>query len=138
MNSTLSSVKKFPSSFNYEDGKLYTVELYTLPLALFAGTLCNVMVLLVMRRQILRGDSICFYMAVLAISDEMVLIFEIANFWAYLKWHTNMALLSHLSCRFMSLLYLTIENFSNWIELVMTIEAYIYVTIPLQVNAVNK
>ena len=52
-----------------------------------------------MRRKKMRHQSTYFYMAVLAIADEMVLINGCLNFWIYLHTGKNITIMSAISCK---------------------------------------
>ena len=59
------------------------VELYSFPFILIIGTISNSFILMVMRRKKMRNQSTYFYMGVLAIADELVLLVGCLNFWVY-------------------------------------------------------
>lgn len=61
----------------------YKVELYSFPFIIIIGTISNSLTFLVMRRKKMRHQSTYFYMGVLAIADEMVLLVGCLNFWVY-------------------------------------------------------
>lgn len=112
----------------------HIVEFYTFPVIFFVGTVCNILTFIVMRRKKMRHQSTYFYMAVLAIADEMVLIFGCLNFWLYLYSGMNVVLLHDITCRLVSLgLYATL-HFSVWVVVIMTIERFIAVALPLQAS----
>lgn len=111
----------------------FVVEFYTLPLIFLVGTFCNIMTFCVMRRKKMRHQSTYFYMAVLALTDEMVLIFGCLNFWIYIKWGTTLSLISNMSCKLVCLLFYATLHFSVWMVVVMTLERFIAVAFPLQV-----
>lgn len=110
----------------------HNVEFYALPLIFLVGTFCNIMTFCVMRRKKMRHQSTYFYMAVLAVTDEMVLIFGCLNFWIYLNWGTNLTLISNMSCKLVCLLLYATLHFSVWMVVVMTLERFIAVALPLQ------
>ena len=49
----------------------HIVEFYILPLIFIVGTICNIMTFCVLRRKKMRHQSTYFYMAVLAVTDEL-------------------------------------------------------------------
>jgi hypothetical protein len=144
--STRSTTKPPPSQFNQLDpnnitassykndpSQNFIIEFYTYPIIFLIGTFCNIMTFCVMRRKKMRHQSTYFYMAVLALTDEMVLIFGCLNFWIYLFFGSNLALLSNMSCKLVCLLFYATLHFSVWMVVVMTVERYIAVALPLQV-----
>ena len=110
----------------------YIVEFYTFPFIFLIGTVCNFFVFVVMRRKKMRNQSTYFYMAILAIADELVLIVGCLNFWIYLSTKINITALSNITCKLASAgLYATF-HFSVWVVIIMTIERFIAVALPLQ------
>ncbi len=61
----------------------FLFELYTFPFTFLIGTISNSLTFMVMRRKKMRNQSTYFYMGVLAIADECVLIVGCLNFWVY-------------------------------------------------------
>lgn len=121
------------SSYKNDPSKDHIIEFYTYPIIFLIGTFCNIMTFCVMRRKKMRHQSTYFYMAVLALTDEMVLIIGCLNFWIYLFFGSNLALLSNMSCKLVCLLFYATLHFSVWMVVVMTVERYIAVALPLQV-----
>ena len=117
---------------HFDPRETNVVEYYMLPLIFLMGTFCNIMTFCVMRRKKMRHQSTYFYMAVLALTDEMVLIFGCLNFWIYLNYLTNLTLLSNMSCKLVCLLFYATLHFSVWMVVIMTIERFIAVALPLQ------
>jgi hypothetical protein len=112
----------------------YPVEFYVFPVIILIGTVCNILTFIVMRRKKMRHQSTYFYMAVLAIADEMVLIVGCLNFWMYLYTGKNFVLLSNIACKLGCLLLYATFHFSVWTVVIMTIERFIAVALPLQAS----
>lgn len=109
-----------------------SVEKYTYPIIFSIGTICNILTFIVMRRKRMRHQSTYFYMAVLALTDEIVLMLGCLNYWIYLKTGINLALLSSFSCKLTCMLFYATLHFSVWMVVIMTIERFIAVALPLQ------
>lgn len=122
-------------SSSYESlRKNHIVEYYVFPFIFIIGTVCNFLTVLVMRRKKMRHQSTYFYMAVLAIADEMVLVVGCLNYWIYLVFGQNITIMSELSCKLACLLLYATLHFGVWIVVIMTIERFIAVALPLQAN----
>jgi hypothetical protein len=113
----------------------YIVEFYAFPFIVIVGTICNILTFMVMRRKRMRNQSTYFYMAVLAIADEMVLINGCLNFWIYLYTKQNILILTIFSCKLASFAFYATLHFSVWLVVVMTIERFIAVALPLKANS---
>jgi hypothetical protein len=128
-NSSLSSAASKPSPRDF-----HPVEFYLFPVIILIGTVCNILTFIVMRRKKMRHQSTYFYMAVLAIADEMVLIVGCLNFWVYLYTGKNVVLLSNVACKIVCVLLYGTFHFSVWTVVIMTIERFIAVALPLQAS----
>jgi hypothetical protein len=117
-----------------ENASLFLVEKYCFPLIIIIGTISNSLTFLVMRRKKMRNQSTCFYMAVLAIADEMVLLVGCLNFWLYAYTGYSFVLLSVFACKVACMALYATTHFSVWIVVIMTIERFIAVALPLQAN----
>jgi hypothetical protein len=114
---------------------IHVVEFYLFPFIFTIGTVCNILTFIVMRRKRMRHQSTYFYMAVLAIADELVLICGCLNFWVYIYTTKTLLIVSALLCKIISVgLYATF-HFSVWMVVTMTIERFIAVSYPLQASS---
>jgi hypothetical protein len=109
------------------------IELYTFPFIVIIGTICNILIFLVMTSKKMRHQSTYFYMGVLAIADEMVLLNGCLNVWIIIYFGESL-LFTQLGCKIVGTIYYTASHFSVWIVVAMTIERFIAVAIPLQAN----
>lgn len=109
------------------------IEIIALPIMIIVGTICNILTFMVMCRHRFRHQSTGIYMAVLAIADELVLLFGCLIRWIYQFYQLN-PLSTQISCRLLSVFYYSSIDFSVWMVVMMTIERYIAVTFPLQAN----
>ncbi|RNA34905.1 FMRFamide receptor-like [Brachionus plicatilis] len=112
----------------------HIVEFILLPFIFLVGTVCNFLTVLVMRRKKMRHQSTYFYMAVLAVADEMVLMIGCLNYWFYLFMNINIMIISEYFCKLACLLLYGMFHFCVWIVVIMTIERFIAVALPLQAN----
>ena len=113
----------------------FVVEFYVFPVIFTIGTICNILTFIVMRRKRMRHQSTYFYMAVLAIADEMVLIVGCLNFWVYLYTSKMLLLASAFLCKIVCVALYATLHFSVWMVVTMTIERFIAVTYPLQASS---
>ena len=60
------------------------IETIALPILILFGSVCNIMTFIVMRRRRMRVSSTCFYMAVLAVTDTLVLWTGCLNQWFFI------------------------------------------------------
>jgi hypothetical protein len=109
------------------------IELYSFPFIIIIGTICNILIFLVMRSKKMRQQSTYFYMGVLAIADEMVLLNGCLNVWIIIYFGESL-LFTQLGCKILGTIYYSASHFSVWIVVAMTIERFIAVAIPLQAN----
>ena len=119
----------------------HIVEFITFPFIFAIGTVCNILIFLVMRRKKMRHQSTYFYMAVLAIADEMVLINGCLNFWIFLYTGQAITIMSNVTCKLACIAFYASLHFSVWMVVIMTIERFIAVALPLQASrlcTVNK
>lgn len=112
----------------------HMVEFILLPFIFLVGTVCNFLTFLVMRRKKMRHQSTYFYMAVLAIADEMVLMIGCLNYWFYVFMNINIMIVSVYFCKLACLFLYGMFHFCVWIVVIMTIERFIAVALPLQAN----
>ena len=110
------------------------IEIIALPFFIVIGTICNVLTFMVMRRKKMRHQSTYFYMAILAVLDQLVLIFGCLNYWMYVTFNINLLAYSHVLCKSVSFLYYSMLHMSVWMVVVMTIERFIAVALPLQAS----
>lgn len=113
----------------------HKVELYVFPFIFTIGTICNILTFIVMRRKRMRHQSTYFYMAVLAVADELVLICGCLNFWVYVYTSQTLLIVSALLCKLISVALYATFHFSVWMVVTMTIERFIAVTYPLQASS---
>jgi hypothetical protein len=116
-NTTIQTSEPEPENF---------IELYTFPWIFLIGTVCNTLTFLVMRRKNMRRQSTYFYMAMLAIADEIVLLVGCLNtwFWAFLGGY-NPFMFHWLGCKIFSLLFSMALHYSVWLVVIMTFERFI-------------
>jgi hypothetical protein len=84
---------------------IYRIEIVTLPILIFFGSLCNIMTFIVMRRQRMRVSSTCFYMAALAVTDTLVLWTGCLNQWLYMMQIPTVVVKSNLTCKLLPFLF---------------------------------
>jgi hypothetical protein len=138
----------------------FLFELYTFPFTFLIGTISNGLTFMVMRRKKMRNQSTYFYMGVLAIADELVLIVGCLNFWVYVYTGKSVIFLNVsftnqsktklranptksdiflkrfqvVACKVTCMLLYATLHFSVWVVVIMTIERYIAVALPLQAS----
>ena len=123
------------NSLNSSLSESYFVEKYAFPFIILVGTISNSLTFLVMRRKKMRHQSTYFYMAVLAIADEMVLLVGCLTFWIYVSTKHSLILRSIFWCKTICMLLYATSHFSVWIVVIMTIERFIAVALPLQAHS---
>lgn len=114
-----------------EESKVLFV-IYIFPVILIIGSICNVITFLVMRRKKLRNQSTGFYMAILAIADELALLVGCLNYWLYEYKRIFILHTSTIACKAFSVILYTTMDFSVWMVVIMTIERFIAVSFPLK------
>ncbi|XP_071105022.1 probable G-protein coupled receptor 139 [Haliotis cracherodii] len=108
--------------------------IYCYPILVVLGTIGNVLSFIVMTRKTMLRSSTCYYMAVLAVADTMVLYFGCLRKWfAYLTgW--DALILSPAACKIFNFLTYWSFDFAAWILVAMTVERYIAIHFPFTVT----
>jgi len=120
------------TSLTDHDALTFNLFIYVLPLMIVVGSVANFLVFLVMRRPKMRHQTTGFYMAILAIADELALLCGCLNKWL---WEFNKVTILHMSpaaCKIFSSIFYTTMDFSVWMVVIMTVERFIAVTFPLK------
>lgn len=84
---------------------VWHVERILLPALIIFGSLCNIMTFIVMRRRRMRISSTCFYMAVLAVTDTLVLWTGCLNLWLHLMRFPIVVVQSNFTCKLVPFLF---------------------------------
>lgn len=84
---------------------IFRFEVITLPILIIFGSICNILTFIVMRRKRMRVSSTCFYMAVLAVTDTLVLWTGCLNQWFYLMHIPTVVAKSNLTCKLLPFLF---------------------------------
>ena len=121
-------------AYGYDFRHYHIVEFVTFPFIFILGSVCNTLIFLVMRRKRMRQQSTYFYMAVLAIADEMVLINGCLQFWLFLYTGQVITIMSNVLCKLNTLTFYASLHFSVWMVVIMTIERFVAVALPLQAS----
>ena len=128
-NSSKNDTTPIPNEYTF-------IELYVFPVIVIIGTVCNFLTFLVMRRKKMQHQSTYFYMAVLAVADELVLLVGCLNTSLYAYFNTNFLFLSEISCKLACLALYATFHFSVWVVVIMTIERFVAVAFPLQASRI--
>ena len=132
ISSNLTILNKTDDSFTKTTQNTPDFVVYTFPVLIIVGTICNILTFLVMRRKKLRHQSTGFYMAVLAIADELALLLGCLSQWLWSYKKINILTISTYACKIFSVVLYTTFDFSVWMVVIMTIERFIAVTFPLK------
>ena len=84
---------------------VYRIEIITLPILIVCGSIFNIMTFIVMRRKRMRVSSTCFYMAVLAVTDTLVLWTGCLNQWFHLLRLPTAVTKTNLTCKLLTFLF---------------------------------
>ena len=109
-----------------------SLGLYVLPIIIILGTFGNFMSFAVMMRRTMKKSSTCFYITMIAVTDQMVLIFSGMHRWltVLIKWDAMVA--SPASCKILNFLIYFSFQLSAWLLVAMTIERFIAIQFPLK------
>ncbi|XP_060582119.1 probable G-protein coupled receptor 139 [Ruditapes philippinarum] len=112
--------------------------LHGYPVIIALGTMGNILTLLVMLRKKMRQRTTCFYMAIIAMFDTLVLYFACLRQWLALL-HGNDALsLSSSACKIFNFLTYTFFDISVWLLVIMTVERFLVVRFPLHAPKISS
>jgi len=100
-----------------------------------AGTVGNVMSLMVLLRPRMRGKSVYLFLLLLAIADTVVLY--ISGFKTWIRVVTGFELMNvnDWSCRSVNFLVLFSQHMSAWIVVLVTIDRFVAVWFPLRASS---
>ena len=84
---------------------VHRIEIITLPILIICGSIFNIMTFIVMRRKRMRVSSTCFYMAVLAVTDTLVLWTGCLNQWFHLLRVPTVVVKSNFTCKLLPFLF---------------------------------
>lgn len=122
----------------WEYNTAHNLGLYGYPVIIILGTIGNILTLLVMVREKMRQRTTCFYMAMIAVFDTLVLYFSCLRQWLTLL-HGNDALsLSSTACKVFNFLSYTFFDVSVWLLVLMTIERFLVVRFPLHAPKISS
>ena len=106
--------------------------IYVPPVLILLGTLGNVLSFIILMRRSMRGYSTYLYLAVLSITDTLVLIVGLLRMWVGEltgydpRDHTNGM------CKTINVIGYTISIYSVWLIVAVTVERYVAVCYPLK------
>lgn len=96
---------------------------YGCPVQVVVGTLTNLLTLLVMTRPTMITSSTCWYFALLAVADLMVLYFSCLRRWLFvLNDGFDIYIQTDWSCRFMDFFSYLSFDLASWILTAMTVD----------------
>ncbi|XP_069138819.1 uncharacterized protein [Argopecten irradians] len=106
--------------------------LYVYPIIIFLGTVGNVISFVVMIRKTMIHSSTCFYLAVIAVVDTLVLFFSGIRSWFAVINGWDAIILSPTACKVFNFLTYFLFQYSAWLLVAMTIERFIAIHFPLK------
>ncbi len=119
----------------------YTTQLslYAPPCILAVGTLGNLVSLLVWSRTYSQSSvSTYLYLAVLAVSDMLVLLLGLFKDWMYAWAGYNLSSISQWACKLFTLAGYLSTDYSVWLIIAVTAERYIAVCHPLKTTSILR
>jgi len=113
------------------------IFLVLFPCMVVVGTICNSLIVVIMRRRQMSHLSTCYYMAILAIVDTCVLLLGLSVMWMFfVNQKYSLLLQSTYACKFLSLLFYTVADMSVWLVCMMSIDRCIAVARPLHASSI--
>jgi len=106
--------------------------IYVFPVIIGLGTIGNVLSFLVMIRRTMIITPTCFYMAILAVSDTIILYVNCLRKWFFITYGEDSWNLNTASCRVVYFLSYTSFQYSVWIIVAMTTERFFAIRYPLK------
>lgn len=106
--------------------------IYGYPALIVIGSLGNALSFVVMTRKTMVTVSTCFYMAVLAVADTIVLYFSCLRRWITYLQNYDTSNVSPAGCKTLTFITYWCFQFSSWILVVMTIDRFLAIHYPLK------
>lgn len=106
--------------------------IYVLPVIIVLGTVGNILSFIVMMQREMRKSSTCFYLAILAIADTIILYVSGLKTWIRAWSGFEMLHVSGLVCKLLYFLIHSCLHFSAWLIVAVTIERFVAVWFPLK------
>lgn len=111
---------------------------YVFPVIIGLGTIGNILSFLVMVRRAMIITPTCFYMAILAISDTVILYVDCLRKWSFIVYGENSWNLNTAACRSFYFLSYSSFHYSVWIIVAMTMERFFAIRYPLKFLTVGS
>ncbi|CAH1797089.1 unnamed protein product [Owenia fusiformis] len=109
---------------------------YLLPVIIVFGLIGNVLSLVIMLRRRMRTSSVCHYLAILAVTDSIVLVVSALKTWIRTWSGFELLHVSNFACKFLKFLFFYSAHFSAWLVVAMTTERVIAIWFPFKATTV--
>ncbi|KAK7116023.1 probable G-protein coupled receptor 139 [Littorina saxatilis] len=107
--------------------------LYGCSVQIAVGTITNLLTIAVMTRRTMMASTTCFYFALLAVGDLMVLYFASLRRLLYVaNDHTDIYMKTEIACRVMDFLTYLSYDLCSWILTAMTVDRFVAIRYPLK------
>lgn len=113
------------------------INLYIPPILIITGSVCNILVVMVMRSDYFCFVSTSFYMTVNAIVDTLSLLFALSTHWVYLNFPDLIfrGLNSDITCKFFQFFGWGTSDYGVILTAAMTTEKAIAIMFPLKASS---
>lgn len=116
----------------------FNLARYVFPIIIGLGTVGNILSFLVMLRRTMIITPTCFYMAILAISDTVILYVDCLRKWVFIVYGEDAWNLNTAACRICYYLSYSSFHYSVWIIVAMTMERFFAIRYPLKFLTVGS
>ena len=109
--------------------------LYVPPILLLLGTIGNILSFVILMRRSMRKLSTYIYLAVLSITDTLVLYIGLLRLWIGELSGFELKNQTDWICKLISVAGYTVSDYSVWLIIAVTVERYVAVCYPLQATS---
>ena len=109
-----------------------TLILYIPPVLLFLGTFGNILSFIILMHRSMRRQSTYIYLAVLSITDTLVIYIGLLPIWIGELTGYNIRNQGNWTCKIINTVASTVSDYSVWLIIAVTVERYIAVCHPLK------
>ncbi len=123
----------------YDEYRIHKLLLlYIPPILLILGTVGNVLSFLILMRQSMRRYSTYIYLAILSITDTLVLYIGLLRLWVGELTGYDLRDQADWICKLINVVGYTVSDYSVWLIIAVTVERFVAVCYPLKAPSMSN